>query len=98
LRPQKRVWTRGGESPHDQIAEILIDQVPPESACDEVDGEANDLSHIQLLHPTMEAEATSPSVVLIDMVMLLSLFSFALYLIRGGLGEIQGWFFSQSGH
>ncbi len=26
LRPQKRVWTRGGESRHDQVAEMLIDE------------------------------------------------------------------------
>ncbi len=98
LRPQKRVWTRGGESSHDLNAEILIDQASPVSTPGAVDGEAAGLSHIQLLHPTVEVEATSPAVVLIDMAMLLSLFSFALYLMRGGLGEIQGWFLSQSGH
>jgi len=31
--------------------------------------------------------------VLIDMAMLLSLFAFVVYLLRGGLGEIQGWIF-----
>jgi hypothetical protein len=31
------------------------------------------------------------------MAMLLSLFAFGVYLLRGGLGEIQGWFFFQVG-
>jgi len=29
--------------------------------------------------------------------MLLSLFAFVVYLVRGGLNEIQGWFFFQIG-
>jgi len=29
--------------------------------------------------------------------MLLSLFAFVVYLLRGGLGEIQGWLFLQVG-
>jgi hypothetical protein len=31
------------------------------------------------------------------MAMLFSLFAFVIYLLRGGLGEIQGWFFLQMG-
>lgn len=105
-RPQKRVWTRGeGEqtSPRDQVAEIAID--PPETmqsngdvstATYGIEQDGQGFSHVRLLHPTAQAIATTPAViVLIDMAMLFSLFAFVIYLLRGGLGEIQGWFFLQ---
>jgi hypothetical protein len=107
-RPQKRVWTRGDAeptSPRDQVAEIAID--PPETMPSSANANASGttygieqdgqgFSHVRLLHPTPQAGApTSAVVVLIDMAMLFSLFAFVLYLLRGGLGEIQGWFFLQ---
>ena len=106
-RPQKRVWTRGDDStsPRDQVAEIAID--PPEtiqpngnasSATYGVEQDVQGYSHVRLLHPTAQAVAATPAVVvLIDMAMLFSLFAFVIYLLRGGLGEIQGWFFLQMG-
>jgi hypothetical protein len=107
-RPQKRVWTRGDAeptSPRDQVAEIAID--PPETiqpngnangATYGVAHDAQGYSHVRLLHPTAQAVAATPAVVvLIDMAMLFSLFAFVIYLLRGGLGEIQGWFFLQMG-
>jgi hypothetical protein len=98
-RPQKRVWTRSDSaSPRDQVAEIAIDQ-PEGNASDAsygVENDAQGLSHVRLLHPTLRASETTPAVVvLIDMAMLLSLFAFVVYLLRGGLGEIQGWIFFQ---
>jgi len=106
-RPQKRVWTRGDDSasPRDQVAEIAID--PPETiqpngnasnATYGVEQDVQGYSHVRLLHPTAQAVAATPAVVvLIDMAMLFSLFAFVIYLLRGGLGEIQGWFFLQMG-
>ena len=100
-RPQKRVWTRSDSaSPRDQVAEIAIDQpgVDASDASYGVENDAQGLSHVRLLHPTMRANETTPAVVvLIDMAMLLSLFAFVVYLMRGGLGEIQGWLFFQVG-
>ena len=98
-RPQKRVWTRSDStSPRDQVAEIAIDQ-PEGNASDAsygVENDAQGLSHVRLLRPTLRASETTPAVVvLIDMAMLLSLFAFVVYLLRGGLGEIQGWIFFQ---
>jgi phosphoribosyl-AMP cyclohydrolase len=104
-RPQKRVWTRGDDStsPRDQVAEIAID--PPETmqsnpnsngATYGIEQDGQGFSHVRLLHPTAQAVSATPAVVvLIDMAMLFSLFAFVLYLFRGGLGEIQGWFFLQ---
>lgn len=105
-RPQKRVWTRSDStSPHDQVADIAIDQPmadqPKADASDAsygIERDAQGFSHVRLLHPTAQVVSTTPAVVvLIDMAMLLSLFAFAVYLLRGGLGEIQGWFFFQMG-
>ncbi len=105
-RPQKRVWTRGDSqsaSPRDQVAEIAIDQ--PETlqpnanasgATYRVEQDVQGFSHVRLLHPTAQASSATPAVVvLIDMAMLFSLFAFVIFLLRGGLGEIQGWFFLQ---
>ncbi len=101
LRPQKRVWTRGGDaSPRDQIAEILIDQPSAETEQPAFAAESDEAGfpRIRLMHPTLRSTSTSPAViVLIDMAMLLSLFAFVVYLLRGGLSEIQGWFLSQAG-
>lgn len=105
-RPQKRVWTRGDSaSARDQVAEIAID--PPESmqpnanasgATYGIEQDVQGIAHVRLLHPTAQAISTTPAVVvLIDMAMLFSLFAFVIYLLRGGLGEIQGWFFLQMG-
>jgi len=100
-RPQKRVWTRSDSaSPRDQVAEIAIDQpgVDASNASYGVESDTQGLSHVRLLHPTLRASETTPAVVvLIDMAMLLSLFAFVVYLLRGGLGEIQGWLFFQVG-
>ncbi len=99
-RPQKRVWTRGGDaSPRDQIAEILIDRPSAESDQPAFVSENDEgISRIRLLRPTLRTETASPAViVLIDMATLLSLFAFVVYLLRGGLNEIQGWFLSQVG-
>lgn len=104
-RPQKRVWTRGDDStsPRDQVAEIAID--PPETIQPNADAggatygieqDVQGISHVRLLHPTAQASSATPAVVvLIDMAMLFSLFAFVFYLLQGGLGEIQGWFFLQ---
>lgn len=100
LRPHKRVWTRGGSgSPRDQIAEILIDQTPSG-----MDGTANDpagfegpVSRARLLHPNAQSTSASPVIILLDMAMLLSLFSLGIYLSRGGLQEIQAWFLTSWG-
>jgi hypothetical protein len=106
-RPQKRVWTRGDDStsPRDQVAEIAID--PPETmqpnanaggATYGIEQDVQGISHVRLLHPTAQAVSATPAVVvLIDMAMLFSLFAFVIYLLRGGLGEIQGWVFLQMG-
>jgi len=102
-RPQKRVWTRSDAeraSTRDQVAEIAIDQpgIDANGASYGVDSDAQGLSHVRLLRPTLRGVETTPAVVvLIDMAMLLSLFAFAVYLLRGGLGEIQGWFLFQVG-
>jgi hypothetical protein len=102
-RPQKRVWTRSdGErgSTRDQVAEITIDPpgVDPRHASYRLESDAQGLSHVRLLHPTLRSIDTTPAVVvLIDMAMLLSLFAFVVYLLQGGLGEIQGWFLFQVG-
>lgn len=100
-RPQKRVWTRSDSaSPRNQVAEIAIDQ-PESNASDTsygVENDAQGLAHVRLLRPALRTRATTPAVVvLIDMAMLLSLFAFVVYLLRGGLGEIQGWIFFQVG-
>ncbi len=97
LRPQKRVWTRGGESRHDQFAEILIDESPSNATASTIDDSEAKISRMRLLHPRAQAAAASPTVILIDMAMLLSLFSLVVYLMCGGFGEIQGWFLAQSG-
>jgi hypothetical protein len=96
-RPQRRVWTRSDSAtPRDQVAEIAIDQ-PAGNARDAsygIESDAQGLAHVRLLRPTLRASETAPAVViLIDMAMLLSLFAFVVYLLRGGLGEIQGWLF-----
>jgi hypothetical protein len=100
-RPQKRVWTRSDStSARDQVAELAIDQpgVDASNANFGVESDAQGLSRVRLLHPTLRASETTPAVVvLIDMAMLLSLFAFVVYLMRGGLGEIQGWLFLQVG-
>ena len=105
-RPQKRVWTRGDSATsRDQVAEIAIDQPPTDQPNVDANGatygieqDVQGFSHVRLLHPTAQAVSTNPVViVLIDMAMLFSLFAFVVYLLRGGLGEIQGWFFLQMG-
>jgi hypothetical protein len=94
VRPQQRVWTRGDSvSPRDQVAEIAID--PPEGeargATYGIEQDVQGLSHVRLLRPTVRAVETTPAVVvLVDMAMLLSLFALVVYLLHGGLGEIQG--------
>lgn len=102
LRPQKRVWTRSGSaSPRDQNAEILIDQSSAASAQSTfvAESDKDGFSRIRLYRPTLHTATESQAViVLIDMAMLLSLFSLAVYLLRGGLSEIQGWFLTQLGH
>ncbi len=98
LRPQKRVWTRGGESRHDQLAEMLIDESPSKATAPAIEDDSEaEISRVRLLHPTAQAADASPTVILIDMAMLLSLFSLVVYLMHGGFGEIQGWFLAQSG-
>jgi PrgI family protein len=99
LRPQKRFWTRGGEARRDQVAEMLIDQPYPDGSLGTAEGHVDeaDLSPVRLLHPTAEVAGASPTVILVDLAMLLSLFSLVVYLMRGGFGEIQGWFFTQAG-
>ena len=96
LQPHKRVWTRGGDaSAKDQIAELFIDEEPRESTNprDTSEGEPTEL---HLLRPEVQATSlSSAAVVFVDMAMLLSLFSLVVYLSRGGLGEIQGWFAMQ---
>jgi hypothetical protein len=100
-RPQKRVWTRSDPmSPRDQVAEIAIDQsnAIANNADFGVESDTQGLPHIRLLHPTLRPSGTSPAViVLIDMAMLLSFLAFVVYLLRGGLSEIQGWFSFQIG-
>ncbi len=102
LRPHKRVWTRTGDgSPRDQVAEILIDG----SAQAEQDGRRPverevdaPFAHPHLLQPDRQGAATTHAIiVLIDLAMLLALFSLAVYLSRGGLGEIQAWSAMQIG-
>ncbi len=106
--PQKRVWTRNdaeGTSTRDQVAEIAIDapdsngtHANPQTAGYGIEQDAQGISHVRLLRPTPIAVSATPAVVvLIDMAMLLALFSFVVYLGRGGLGEIQGWFQIQMG-
>lgn len=106
--PQKRVWTRNdaeGTATRDQIAEIAIDDPNSNEAPANlrttsygIEEDAQGLAHVRLLRPTPTAVAATPAVVvLIDMAMLLALFSFVVYLGRGGLGEIQGWFQIQLG-
>ena len=96
LQPHKRVWTRGGDaSAKDQIAEIFIDEESGESANlgATSEGEPDDL---HLLRAAAQATSlSSAAVVFVDMAMLLSLFSLVVYLSRGGLDEIQGWFAMQ---
>jgi hypothetical protein len=102
-RPQKRVWTRSDAeraATRDQVAEIAIDQpgVDASNGNYGVESDTQGLSHVRLLRPSLRAGETTPAVVvLIDMAMLLSLFAFVVYLLRGGLGEIQGWLFFQVG-
>lgn len=106
--PQKRVWTRNdaeGTATRDQIAEIAIDdpnsnEAPanPRTTSYGIEEDVQGLAHVRLLRPTPTAVSATPAVVvLIDMAMLLALFSFVVYLGRGGLGEIQGWFQIQLG-
>ncbi len=96
LQPHKRVWTRGGDaSPKDQVAEIFIDEESRDTA---IPGDASegDITNLHLLRPAAQATSLSSAVVVfVDMAMLLSLFSLVVYLSRGGLGEIQGWFAMQ---
>ena len=100
--PQKRVWTRNdaeGTATRDQIAEIAIDEpnsneapANPKTAGYGIEQDAQGLSHVRLLRPTPTAVSATPAVVvLIDMAMLLALFSFVGYLGRGGWGEIHSW-------
>jgi len=102
-RPQKRVWTRSDAeraSTRDQVAEIAIDQPPSQTsgATYVAENDSAGFSHVRLLRPTAQPVSTTPAVVvLIDMAMLLSLFAFVVYLVRGGFNEIQGWFFFQIG-
>lgn len=97
FQPHKRVWTRGGSSPRDQIAEILIDgqeqsSERPQEATEE------EFRYPHLLRPDGQAMAVSQAaIVFVDMAMLLSFFSLVVYLSRGGLAEIQGWFAMQVG-
>jgi hypothetical protein len=99
-RPQKRVWTRSDgdrSATRDQIAEIAIDRPQGEdSGANETelgDLDAAGFSRGGLLRPTARSsDVPSAVVVLIDMAMLLSLLALVVYLLRGGLGEIQGWF------
>ncbi len=99
-------------STRDQVAEMAIDQPPSDAsgAQDAIeDGQdrpaagqalanAVDFSRGKLLQPTARTTAApSAVVVLIDLAMLFSLFAFAVFLLRGGLGEIQGWFLFQVG-
>jgi len=100
MRPQKRVWTRGHDdaSPRDQIAEIAIDQ--PMEGSDPtrfgVESDTTGLRTVRLLRPTLRSATDTPTVIiLIDMVMVFALFSLAVYLLHGGLREIQGWFLAQ---
>jgi len=106
--PQKRVWTRGDSdsgTTRDQVADIAIDEptvtesrTNASSASYGIEQDAQGLSHVRLLRPTPTTVSATPAVVvLIDMAMLLALFSFVVYLGRGGLGEIQGWFQIQLG-
>ena len=107
-RPQKRVWTRSDSqsaTTRDQVAEMAIDSPddragePGRDRADELKGEPEAiLRSITLLQPTAPRMAASPAVVvLIDMAMMLAFFAFAVYLFRGGLGEIEGWIVSQVG-
>ena len=107
-RPQKRVWTRSDAeraSTRDQVAEMAMDEARTDPSNDHssdasyrVERDGQGLSHIKLLRPTAYAVSATPAViVLIDMAMLLSLFALVVFLLRGGLGEIQSWFFSQVG-
>ncbi len=96
LQPHKRVWTRGGDaSAKDQIAEIFIDEESGESANLGATSEG-ELYDLHLLRAAAQATSlSSAAVVFVDMAMLLSLFSLVVYLSRGGLDEIQGWFAMQ---
>ncbi len=97
MRPQKRVWTRSdaeGSSARDQVAEIAIDRPISDALAsqDARDDDAAVASPLRLLRPTVPSDsAPAAVVVLVDMAMLLSLFALVVYLLRGGLGEIQGW-------
>ena len=106
--PQKRVWTRSDSesaTTRDQVADIAIDEptaaeshTNASSASYGIEQDARGFSHVRLLRPTPQAVAATPAVVvLIDMAMLLALFTLVVYLARGGLGEIQGWFQIQLG-
>ena len=105
-RPQKRVWTRSDSqttSPRDQVAEIAIDMPlvsePRRGQADEPKNEPEDTFRpVTLLQPTAPRVAANAAVlVLIDMAMMFALFVFVVYLFRGGLAEIEGWFMSQAG-
>ncbi len=100
LRPHERVWTRGESgSPRDQIAEILIDGDAQSSEPEQKNGIANDTEskYHHLLRPTVPGTSASPAVIFIDMAMLLSFFSLAVFLSGGGLAEVQGWLAVQVG-
>ncbi len=98
-RPQKRVWTRSDNehsAARDQVVEIAIDQSLSDMRGNQatIEDDAVGTSPPRLLSPTVpSASAPAAVVVLIDMAMLLSLFALVVYLLRGGLGEIQGWWF-----
>ena len=107
-RPQKRVWTRSDSetaATRAQVAEMALN-APAGDAIESNRGQADQVRSepavafrpITLLRPAVQTTAPAPVVVLIDMAMALSLFALVLYLLRGGLGEIQGWFLSQVGH
>ena len=94
LRPQKRVWTRGGPSARDQTAEIRLDSTeqPPNASAPVVETGDERFAMPRLLQPNARAMATPDAViVLVDLAMLLSLFALGVYLSRGGLHELQGW-------
>ncbi len=91
LRPQKRVWTRGGSPSRDQTAEIRLDADSARSNASTA-ATANVDEHIRmpdLLRPTPPSASSSDAVVvLVDMAMLLAFFALGVYLFRGGLGEL----------
>jgi len=96
LKPQRRVWTRGGEERPFQEAEIQLDQ-PAAPRADAAEAEEAALPRVQLLHPTPVSPVSQAAIVFIDLAMLLALFTLVVYLSQGGWTEIQGWFMLQAG-